>query len=61
MNKQTIILPVEKNGDTSFNLPSLELLLLLFIEVKAYTSPVNRTGSPRGFSQVQISHKLNTK
>ena len=23
-------------------------------------SPVNRTGSPQGFSQGQISHKLNT-
>ena len=27
--------------------------------LKAY-SPVDRTGAPQGFSQVQISHKLNT-
>ena len=41
------------------------LAIYLFIDLlKAYTytsySPVNRTGSPRGFSQGQISHKLNT-
>ena len=27
--------------------------------LKARVSPVNRTGSPQGFSPVQISHKLN--
>ena len=34
----------------------------VFIDLlKAYSySPVNRTGSPQGLSQVQISHKLNT-
>ena len=35
------------------------LLIYLFIYWRL-TSPVNRTGSPQGFSQVQISHKLNT-
>ena len=32
---------------------------LLIYLLKAY-SPVNHTGSPQGFSQVQIKHKLNT-
>ena len=32
----------------------------LFIEGLYCYSPVNRTGSLQGFSQVQISHKLNT-
>ena len=32
----------------------IDSLLILFY------SPANRTGSPQGFSQVQISHKLNT-
>ena len=36
-------------------------VIYLFIEglILSY-SPINRTGSPQGFSQVQISYKLNT-
>ena len=36
------------------------LFIYLFIDLLKAYRPVNRTGSPQGFSQVQISHKLNT-
>ena len=32
----------------------------LFIYLLKAYSPINRTQSPQGFSQAQISHKLNT-
>ena len=38
----------------------LLIYLFIYLFIKAY-SPVNRTGSPQGFSQVQILHKLNKK
>ena len=46
-----MILPME-------NQTTHEVHLFIYL-LKAY-SLVNRTGSPQGFSQVQISHKLNT-
>ena len=38
-------------------------VLLFIIKLKGllyYYSPVNHTGSPQGFSQFQVSHKMNT-
>ena len=35
-------------------------VLVPFIYLLKSYSPVNHTGSPQGFSQVQIPHKLNT-
>ena len=34
------------------------LYLFIYLFIEGVYSPVNRTGSPQGFSQVQISHKL---
>ena len=36
----------------------IKIIVLIYL-LKAY-SPVNHTGSPQGFSQVQILRKLNT-
>ena len=47
---------LQRESFTWAGLWQTELLIYL---LKAY-NPVNRTGSPQGFSQVQISHKLNT-